>query len=297
MLSISSLSVRLDFTTPVDFPYWMGSTFRGGFGVHLRRACCPDVDRDCYECNEKGECIFYHSHMKKTSKRGESAPPKPLVLVPPFFGRTMFVEEEGYLDLETLLFGEFTRYLPHLVLGLRMLGQAGIGSKRRYDMNRFVVAHIDCGFSDERVYDGKTIDLESMLVKDIMDVEPIKPDESITIGFKTPFIYKTGDFPPSLERLVWHIRQRLIYYVNEYGDGSQVPSFTANGEVIDSNEHFHKLKRRSRRGGKQEFYGYTGVVDYRVEEVDETGWWLLGVGELLGGGPKASFGCGHIDIK
>lgn len=295
MLSLSSLTANLTFTTPAEFPYWMGSTFRGGFGIYLRKAGCPDIKRDCLKCEEREECIFYHTHMRESSSYGHSAPPKPLVITPPFFGKTISVEK-GYLDINILLFGKFIRYLPHTLLGLRLLGQAGIGSKRRYNMNQFSIPVINCNFSGEVVCDGHTINLENMTIIDIADIKPVHVTHSLTIKFKTPFIAK-NDFPPSFERLLWYIRQRTIHYVNEYGDGSQIPDFRAKGEITDSTQHFHKLKRRSQRGGKQEFHGYTGIVKYRVDEMDETARWLLGVGEVMGAGPKASFGCGHFNLS
>ncbi len=233
--------------------------------------------------------------MRETSSYGYSAPPKPLVIIPPFFGKIISIKK-GYLYLNILLFGKFTRYLPHTVLGLRLLGQAGIGSKRHYNINQFIISEIYCNFSREVVYNGHTINLESMKVIDITDIKPVNVNKTLTIRFKTPFIAK-NEFPPSFDRLIWHIRQRTIQYVNEYGDASQIPDFRAKGEVTDFKKHFHKLKRRSQRGGKQEFYGYTGIVNYHVDEMDETARWLLGVGELVGAGPKASFGCGHFNCS
>lgn len=297
MLKLASLNVRLDFSTPVEFPYWMGSTFRGGFGIYLRRACCPDLSRSCYECEERSECIFYHSHMREESKRGHAAPPKPLVIIPPFFGKKLFVEKEGYLDLDILLYGSFIRYLPHAVLGLRLLGQKGIGSKRRYDMNRFVVSEMTCNFTGKRVYDGQRINLENMGSIELGDVEPLEVNNRVTVSFRTPFISKTGEFPPALERLLWHIRQRIIRYVNEYGDGTRVPIFTSDGKIVSSEKHFHRLKRRSVRGGKQEFHGFTGVVEYGIEQTDNTARWLLEAGKMVGAGAKPSFGCGYFTLE
>ncbi len=82
--------------------------------------------------------------MKKNSKVGYGAPPKPIVFIPPFFGKSFTVEENGFLDVGILLFGRFTRYLPHVALGLSMLGQSGIGSERRYDVNKFKLEEMRC---------------------------------------------------------------------------------------------------------------------------------------------------------
>jgi hypothetical protein len=303
MLPVAKLSAHLTFPGPVTFPHWMGNTFRGGTGVHLRRACCPLLARDCYACDISDECIFYFNHMKKDSKIGYGAPPKPIVLIPPFFGRSFTVEKDGFLDVDILLFGRFIRYLPHAVLGLSMLGQSGIGAERRYDVNKFTVAEIRCGFSGERVYDGNTINVSAMKVMDVMDYSndrvnqlPDGDSRYVTIGFEIPMIIKEGVFPPSLDTLLGMVRQRLILYVNEYGDGSKIPDFECASNVKASSMHFHKLKRASQRAGKGEFHAYTGTARYSVNNMDEQAKRLLKIGELIGAGAKPSFGLGFYRI-
>ncbi len=298
MLPLAHLTARLSFPGPVSFPYWMGNTFRGGTGVHLRRACCPSLDRDCYACDINSECIFYFTHMKKDSKVGYGAPPKPVVLIPPFFGKSFTVEKDGHLDVDILLFGKFIRYLPHVTLGLSMLGQSGIGSERRYDINKFNVAEITCALSGQRVYDGNTINITAMKIIDIMDYanDYTVPDGHLSVGFDKPMVLKTGTFPPPLDRLIDMARQRLILYVNEYGDGSQIPDFHCTAWTKASTMHFHKLKRASQRAGKGEIHAYTGTAHYKVGTMDEQAMRLLKIGELIGAGPKPSFGLGFYRL-
>jgi CRISPR-associated endoribonuclease Cas6 len=281
----------------------MGNTFRGGTGIHLRQACCPTLEKDCYSCDISDECIFYFNHMKKDSKVGYGAPPKPIVLIPPFFGRSFSVEKDGFLDVDMLLFGRFIRYLPHTVLGLSMLGQSGIGAERRYDVNKFNVAEIRCAFSGERVYDGNTINVGAMKIIDIagyanerMNQMPDSYNRNINVGFETPVIIKEGTFPPSLDTLLGMVRQRLILYVNEYGDGSVIPDFECASNIKASSMHFHRLKRASQRAGKGEFHAYTGTARYSVNNMDEQSKKLLMIGELIGVGAKPSFGLGFYRI-
>lgn len=303
MLPVAKLTARLTFPGPVTFPYWMGNTFRGGTGIHLRQACCPALQKDCYACDISDECIFYFTHMKKDSKIGYGSPPKPIVLIPPFFGRSFTVEKDGFLDVDILLFGRFIRYLPHAVLGLSMLGQSGIGTERRYDVNKFTVSWIRCCFSGEKVYDGNTINVSAMKIVDIADyanehANQLLDDEGryVTIGFETPMIIKEGTFPPPLDVLLGMVRQRLILYVNEYGDGSKVPDFVCASSVKASAMHFHRLKRASQRAGKSEFHAYTGTAKYKVNNIDEQALRLLKIGELIGAGAKPSFGLGFFRI-
>ncbi|MDI6718593.1 MAG: hypothetical protein QMD46_03155 [Methanomicrobiales archaeon] len=296
MLPVASLTAHLSFTTPVDLPFWMGSTFRGGLGIHLRKACCPDLQEDCYHCAGREDCIFYHTHMRRTSRRGRAPPPKPVVIIPPFFGREMHFDKDCTLDLNILLLGKFLRYLPHVVLGLRLLGQSGIGSTRHYGNGRFRIDGITCNFSAREIFKDGSLDMKALQTCDIRQIPHAPVGSPVRVGFRTPFIAKTGEFPPAPDRLLWHIRQRIIYNVNEYGDGGELPDFSVSGSILSTTKHFHRLVRASSRTGMGSFYGFTGVVDYAIDNGDGEAEWLFAVGSIIGAGPKASFGCGHLQI-
>lgn len=294
MLKISRLTAHLEFQESTRFPYWMGNTFRGGFGVYLRRVCCPDLEKECFVCGVREDCIFYHTHVKNESNVGYGAPPKPIVFIPPFFGKSIIVEENGFLDVDILVFGKFIRYLPHVILGLKLLGQHGIGNEKQH--NKFRLDNIKCSFSGEFVFDGFKINNETIKEIELWneDFEELLFDGKLKIAFKTPIMIKTGDFPPDLEKLLNMIRHRLILYVNEYGDGKNVPDFKCKATITASNAHFHRLISNSQRTKKKEFHTYTGTVEYYVEEMDGNAKQLLKIGSLIGAGPKPSFGLGFI---
>lgn len=291
MLSISKITLRLRFTTPAKLPYWMGSAFRGGFGQNLRRACCVDMHKDCDTCEGKDDCLFYYTHMRSKAKRGYAPPIKPIILIPPFFGKEMNFEGEGYLDLGLIFFGDFRRYLPHAFLGLSLLGQTGIGSSRYYGGNKFEIIGADCNFSGRQLYDGETINLMNLRTVDIIDVDPSE-DRNLKIGFRTPFTGK--DFPPDPTKLLTLIRNRVIRFVNEYGTQEEISDFNLIGEIKNHSTHYHNLQRRSTRSDKTKFDGYTGVVEYDIDEIDNIGKWLLNLGFIIGCGPDSSFGCGFL---
>jgi hypothetical protein len=200
------------------------------------------------------------------------------------------------LDVDVFFFGKFRRYLPHTLLGMKLLGFTGIGGARRYNMNKFIIENASCALSGERIFDGETITLTKLKTIDISDLDGMKGD-FFEVGFRTPIILKSSEFPPSPQKLLEMIRSRLILYVNEYGDGSTVDDFTCKGEVIPISKHFHELERRSRRTGARRFDGYTGIARYRFEEIDDVGKWLLSVGALMGAGPRSAFGCGFLTVK
>lgn len=291
VLPTSKLKLKLKFTTPAKLPYWMGSAFRGMFGNEIRKVICNDLQRSCRECDTKESCLFYYMYMRKEADRGHAPPQKPIILIPPFFGKEMMFDEEGHLDVDLLFFGDFKKYLPHVLLGLRLGGQQGIGSMRYYGQNRFKVDSAFCQFSEKKVYDEKTIKLDNLKTVDAGDIEPISKNK-IKIGFKTPFTGK--EFPPPLDYLLSLSRYRLIHFVNEYGNGERIPEFKVEADIIDYDEHYHKLQRRSRRSDKTMFHSYTGVVEYDIKDIDEVGEWLLGMAMTIGCGPDSSFGCGFL---
>jgi len=291
MLPTSKLELKLRFTTPAKLPYWMGSAFRGMFGNEIRKVLCNDLQRSCEGCDTKESCLFYYMYMRKEADRGHAPPQKPIILVPPFFGKEMRFDEDGHLDVELLFFGDFKKYLPHVLLGLRLGGQQGIGSMRYYGQNRFKVDKAVCQFSKKEVYDGESIKLDNLKTIDVKDVGPIWK-ENLKIGFKTPFTGK--EFPPSMDYLLSLARYRLIHFGNEYGNGEKIPNFEVDAKIKDHDRHYHKLQRRSSRSDKTQFNSYTGVVEYEIEDIDETGEWLLGVALTIGCGPDSSFGCGFL---
>jgi len=293
MLPISKLQLKLRFTTPAKLPYWMGSAFRGMFGNEIRKVLCNDLKRPCSKCDTKENCLFYYMYMRDNADRGHAPPQKPIIIVPPFFGKEMKFEEDGYLDVELLFFGDFKKYLPHVLLGLRLGGQQGIGSMRYYGQNRFKVDRAVCEFSEKEVYNGRTVKLDNLKTIDAKDIGPIWK-EKLKIGFKTPFTGKK--FPPSMDYLLSLARYRLIHFVNEYGDGKRVPDFEVDAEIEGYDHHYHDLQRRSKRSDKTQFNSYTGVVEYEIEDIDEVGEWLLGVALTIGCGPDSSFGCGFVQM-
>ena len=229
--------------------------------------------------------------MKTKSKRGHASPMKPIILIPPFFGKQMKIENEPKLLVEVLFFGDFAKYLPHVILAMSLLGKRGLYSQRYQGLNRFEVKEIGCCFSQKTVYDGETIFLKNLKVLDVKDIDPLNTDR-VRIGFRTPF---TGrEFPPESVRLLSGIRNRLIRFVNEYGNGEDIPEIEVDGKVDGFTRHYHKLERRSMRSDKTVFDSYTGVVEYCFDKLDRNAAWVLALGFHVGCGPDSSFGCGFL---
>ncbi|MHA1265543.1 MAG: hypothetical protein ACTSRS_09940 [Candidatus Helarchaeota archaeon] len=293
MLLVSQLTAHLKFTTPAKLPYWMGSAFRGAFGKNLRNICCVDCRRECEECDMSESCLFFYIYMRNKASRGHAPPPKPIILIPPFFAKEYFFQKEGFLDLDLLLIGDFSKYLPHVILGLKLLGQRGIGSMRYENLNRFIIEFIQMKNSKSIIFQNEYIDLMQFRRKNVQEMGEIQGD-TFLVKFRTPF---TGrEFPPPPDLFISWIRNRLIRFVNEYGTQDRVPEYVAEGEILDMDSHFHKLWRRSVRSNKTLFKGYTGMVLYRYSFLNSAARWLLQLGPIIGCGPDSAFGCGFFNI-
>ena len=288
MLRISETTMVLSFKGTVKLPYWLGSTLRGGLGHVLREMVC-DSGLDCNECGEN--CLYYHLYERRESKRGHASPPKPVILVPPFFGREMFWRDGGEITVRLLMLGDFIKYFPIIVLSISELGKKGLGSERVYDINRFVLKEVR-GFSGELLFNGSEMRIPPPSI-DVREVDPIEGDK-FRVYFRTPYTGRT--FPLGPREFLSRTRNRLIRFVNEYGDSSYIEEPEAKGRILRFEKHVHFLRRKSERSGKMTLTGFTGIIDYEFSEIDEVGRWLLGVANLLGLGPDSSFGLGFVKV-
>lgn len=282
-LKLTKLKATLNFPR-YELPYWLGNKFRGGFGSVLLTAVCGYLKPECKSCPSREGCLYYALYVRDKQKRGKSQPVRPIIFIPPFFGRS--VSGSGKLELKINVFGDYIRYLPHIIYGLRFLGKMGLNSNTKYEIESIT----DC-FSKKEVYDGESVNAKSIKTINLAEI-PAKEIDVVKINFSTPVEAKV---PISLNHLIHMVRRRLILYVNEYGEGT-VPDYTCHDEIVESRWKNHRLIHRSKRGGTREFYGCTGSATYRVE-ADENAFKLLSIGELIGAGAKASFGMGFYTIE
>lgn len=283
-LKLTKLRAKLYFPS-YRLPYWLGNKFRGGFGAVLVRAICGYIKPRCNTCGSSEDCLYYIVYEKEKQRRGKSQPLRPIVFVPPFFGEE--VSGRGEMDVEINVFGDYYRFLPHLIYGLRFMGKLGLNSDSKYE-----VLSIRDVFSGKEIYDGERVYAERLKTIDLCELGVRKFNE-FSVKFVTPIEAKA---PITLNDLLKMIRRRLMLYVNEYGTGF-VPDFKCDAEVLESEWRKHKLVNYSRRKGKRVFSGVTGYAKYKIHDCDENALKFLSIGELIGAGSKASFGMGFLKIS
>lgn len=116
--------------TPIQFPAYAGSTWRGAFGHALRRTVCVTREPQCERCLLWRSCV-YSQVFETPAGQGPllekiNAAPHPYILHPlATSGKSYAPGEDFHLRL-TLLGGAIT-HLPYLIHALQQVGERGIG--------------------------------------------------------------------------------------------------------------------------------------------------------------------------
>jgi len=284
-LQLTRLKAKLYFPQ-YHLPPFLGNKFRGGFGSVLLKAVCSHLKPSCNICKSVDDCLYHALYTRDRQKRGKTQPVRPIVFIPPFFGRP--VSGRGELTLYINVFGDYIKYLPHIIYGLRYLGKMGLNATSKYE-----IVSISDAISGKEVYDGETVFVENLKSIELGKIKPRELEKEVEVEYLTPIEAKT---PINLPFLIHIVRRRLILFVNEYG-GGEVPEFYCEAETLESSWEKHELHHRSKRQGLRSFFGVTGRARYSISEIDDNALTLLSIGELIGGGAKASFGMGFFRIR
>jgi hypothetical protein len=279
-------------------PYWLGSTFRGGLGQHLSRSVC--LEENCPYCRES-YCLFSELYKPRPEKRGHTQPPKAVIIIPPFLGRSLELRPGANINIQILVLGDYVKSFFQLIFGMISFGEEGIGPDRHYGKNKFQVKRVKCLESGDYVLKDSKVDSTKFTTKDIDALEPLCTEEQeVEFHFKTPF---TGAFVPrTLSNIIRLTRNRLILFVNEYGSGETIP--TMDKELDDlcckvelKEIRRHILLRKSSRSEKDRFIGWTGSISIgNISHLPLNTRWLLACSSVIGMGPDSSFGAGFIEI-
>lgn len=126
--------IALRAVEPVTLPPYKGSTFRGAFAGAFKRLVCvrPDLSQ-CDPCPHLHDCaypyVFETRPPAALSRTGFQQYPRPFVIEPPPEERADYAPGD-LIRLHLVLVGRATEYLPHFVLTLRALAEAGVGRGR-----------------------------------------------------------------------------------------------------------------------------------------------------------------------
>jgi len=136
------------FETDAVLPAYKGSTFRGAFGMALKRVVCVLKRQECPECLLKERCLYtcvFETRLVSGNGVGRNtALPHPFVLEPPHTEKTAF-QVGDRLDCVLILFGEINKSLPYIVYAFEQMGKFGLGKRINGNRGRFAVESISTG--------------------------------------------------------------------------------------------------------------------------------------------------------
>ncbi len=129
-LPITRYRLHLRAETPIHFPPYAGSTWRGAFGHALRRTVCITHQPSCQGCLLQRSCVY--SYVFETPAGQEPLLGKIDTAPHPYILHPLETSGQNYTAGETLtvgltLIGKAIDYLPYMIHALQQVGTNGIG--------------------------------------------------------------------------------------------------------------------------------------------------------------------------
>ncbi len=315
-------------------PYYKGSTFRGVFGIALKKVVCALKRQECEDCLLKNRCLYvrvFETPLALKMPEGSkiSTPPHPFVIEPPRDEKMEF-EAGDTVCCDLLLFGEANSSIPYFIYAFDQMGKIGIGKRINGKRGRFVLKEVKK--EKKTIYSDKDQKLDlSDSAQDLNLLEPgvfptkrtivrrgkkierplpedgdIKdPEIRIRVTLKTPLRMKFdnkihADLP--FHVLARAMLRRVSSLLNTWGDGE--PDLDYRGLVeratgvrnIDNSLRWFDWKRYSNRQERKMFMGgMMGSVTYEGKLNEYLP--LLDFCEKVHLGKNTSFGLGKIKVQ
>jgi len=315
-------------------PYYKGSTFRGVFGIALKRVVCALKRQECEECLLKNRCLYarvFETQLALEVPEGSriSTPPHPFVIAPPRTEKMEFNEGDT-VACDLLLFGDVNNSIPYFVYAFDQMGKLGIGKRINGRRGRFVLKAVKNGkhtiysdtdkklnlsdlieeltLSDPETFSaGRTIVRRGKKIElSASDTGELKyPDLRIRVTLETPLRLKfeneiRADLP--FHVLARAMLRRVSSLLNTWDDGE--PELDYKGlierakdvRITDNSLRWFDWRRYSNRQEREMFMGgMFGSVTYEGKLNEYLP--LLDFCEKVHLGKNTSFGLGNFKTE
>jgi len=261
--------------TEAKLPEYLGSTLRGSLGWALKKCSCALHRQECASCALRPQCayawLFETDIHADPGGTAVNARQHPFIIEPHGEVRQVAATGDAF-EFSIVLIGQGNAHLPMIAHSVKLMGEEGIGSGRKFGLGRFSLEKI---FWDGHViFDRADGVLHALPPLSPLDVEEIPREvtEKINLRCATPLRVK---FENKLNReLPFHIliRTALRRVASlEYSYGGKEPELDFPGivkraesvETTRSQLRWRDLLRYSNRQGKKvSLGGMVGVVSY-----------------------------------
>lgn len=295
------------FSSDAVLPVYKGSTFRGAFGVALKKTTCVLKSDNCDGCPLTSRCVYHRVFEVKSNGAGNNSAniPHPFVIEPPPTTREYFAAGDNF-DFELLLFGFANDLLKYFVFAFEEMGRIGLGKMVGPRRAGFKLIRVSSNSalvfdaSDRIVRCGHEFDLPFYNNPDSSDSEL-----ELTINLETPLRLKfNNQFSEDLpfHVLVRSMLRRISSLHNTFDQGEpslDYPGLIKRAEnvrtVKSSLEWLDWSRFSNRQHTRMQLGGLIGSVTFagKLEEYIN----LIKYCEIVHIGKATTFGLGKIGLN
>ena len=321
-LSVYPLQVSCRAVEPVALPAFAGSAVRGAlFGAVRDLACVNKAAPSCGACTLHPVCGVSRllATVEEDGPRGAEVP-RPFVVRPPLAGARTVAPGETFAFGITLIGEEALQLFPYVALGLRRMGDLGLGralvgpgGDHRPRRGRFAVERVSAGNpflgvrqTVLRAGDDLVTLPEAPVTGEQIEAWCAARGEvgRVTVRLRTPLrlvVNKELVKRPTFEALLRRIMRRTTDLARSFGGG--VPPLDFNGllaraaavRTVEDRTQWLELESKSARQGRTvPIGGLVGAVTFAGEIGPFLPWLLWG--QLLGVGKDVTKGNGVIEV-
>jgi len=295
-------------TESIHLPAFSGSSLRGAFAGHLRRAFCPEWRAEKTDPAHRARCPACYmltldgAALDAVEEERHGDIRRPYALRPPLDVPRTY-QPGDRLHFQMVLFGRTLAFLPYLLLTVQGMGEgAGLGLRdphtRRRGRFRLESVQAENPFTDQvqtvLAPGERTVQLPTIPVTDaqirqaaqILAAQVREQEGRLALRFHTPLrlhrrkqiLRRPEPFP-----LIKHVVRRVLDLAAQHGEGR--PDVVLKGDVYPFADRVVLLEDRtrwwevegysSRLRQRQKLGGLVGRAVYRAETWEPLLPWLL----------------------
>ncbi|MCX8038610.1 MAG: CRISPR system precrRNA processing endoribonuclease RAMP protein Cas6 [Candidatus Sumerlaeia bacterium] len=196
--TFASAQIHLTLERPLEIAGWIGSAFRGGLGLMLKKAVCVAPREDCARCVLHHSCTYaavFDSRRDATDPLYASLKEIPRPFVLEFSRDGLHSAKAVQQTFRLVLIGRAIHSFAYLVYALMQLGEAGLGKQRiQYTIDRII--QDTPGFQARSLYDAQSQrqirDPEFTRGSQFAPASPTGVIPKVRLNFLSPLRVKSG---------------------------------------------------------------------------------------------------------
>lgn len=311
---IAKYKITYRVKEPITFPYYKGSTLRGGFGYVFRRLCCVNSRvKSCLDCALKDKCAYTYIFETAPPLNGKlknlSQIPRPFVIEPSLEKKSQYQPDE-VLQFGLVLFGRAIDYLPYFIYTFKELGNSGFGKRINGKRSKCFLENgynISTDSKGELIYSGRDETIRNINnnieIKNSLRAQ-LNNSNIVSLKFLTPtrIKYKNGlvvnpEFHIILRSLLHRLSALFYFHCGEElrVDYKSLTNQAEDVKIKENKTFWQELERYStRQKEKLKFGGFLGEVTYEGDIKPFLPFVLLGQYTHIG--KNCTFGLGKYQI-